>query len=301
MNSLVLFIQLTRPIFILGVMLLYALGVSIARYLGVVVNWEVYFLGQLWVTLLQLSTQYLNEYFNSPADADNKNRTPLTGGSGVIGPGKLTRNTALAAALTCLAFLASATVLLMVNINLTLLSIFIMVIAFIGALSYSTPPFKLESSGYGELLVSIMVAFLVPLIAFNLQSGDVHRLVAMSTFPLTTLHFAMLLAFELPDYANDMKFEKRTVMVRLGWDNGMHLHNILIFTTYLLLVIAALFGLPNFIWIPTVLTFPVGYFQFWQMRKITSGAKPNWRLLTITAISLFGLMSYLMTFSYWLN
>ena len=97
MNSLVLFIQLTRPIFILGVMLLYALGVSIARYLGVLINWEIYFLGQIWVTLLQLSTQYLNEYFNSPADADNKNRTPLTGGSGVIGPGKLTRNTALAA------------------------------------------------------------------------------------------------------------------------------------------------------------------------------------------------------------
>jgi 1,4-dihydroxy-2-naphthoate octaprenyltransferase len=282
-------------------MLLYALGVSIARYLGVVVNWEIYFLGQIWVTLLQLSTQYLNEYFNSPADADNKNRTPLTGGSGVIGPGKLTRNTALAAALTCLAFLASATVLLMVNIDLTLLSIFIMVIAFAGALSYSTPPFKLESSGYGELLVSILVAFLVPLYAFNLQSGDVHRLVAMSTFPLTTLHLAMLLAFELPDYANDLKFDKRTVMVRLGWDKGMHLHNILIFTTYLLLVIAMLFGLPNFIWIPTILTFPIGCFQFWQMRKIASGAKPNWRLLTITAISLFGLMSYLMTFSYWLN
>ena len=301
MNNVILFLRMSRPIFIIGVMILYALGVSIARYLGIVISWETYIYGQLWVTILQLSTQYLNEYFNSPADIKNPNRTALTGGSGVLGPGKLPRRTALFAALTCLAILASITVLIIANINLTVVTIFIMLIAFIGALFYSTPPLKLEASGYGELIVSIIVAFLVPSFAFVLQAGEIHRLVPMTTFPLTTLHLAMLLAFELPDFANDFKYGKRTIMIRLGWEKGMLLHNILIFTSYLLLVIAAFFGLPNFIWIPVMFTFPIGLIQFWQMRRIASGAKPNWNALTIIAISLFGLITYLMTFSYWTN
>ena len=301
MNNVILFFRLSRPIFIIGGMMLYALGVSIARYLGIVINWETYIYGQLWVTLLQLSTQYLNEYFNSPADVNNPNRTALTGGSGVLGPGKLPRRIALYAALTCLAILASITVLVIANVNLTPVTIFIMVFAFIGALFYSTPPLKLEGSGYGELIVSIIVAFLVPSFAFILQAGEMHRLIPMTTFPLTILHLAMLLAFELPDYSNDIKYGKRTIMVRLGWEKGMLLHNILIFTSYLLIVIAAIFGLPNFIWIPVIFTFPIGLIQFWQMRRIASGAKPNWNLLTIIAISLFGLMTYLMTFSYWTN
>jgi len=301
MNNLTLFLRLSRPIFIIGVMILYALGASIARYLGITVNWEEYIFGQLWVTLLQLGTQYLNEYFNSPADIKNPNRTAFTGGSGVLGPGKLPRRIALISALTCFTILASTTVLIIVNINLTLVTIFIMLFALIGGLSYSMPPVKLEGSGYGELIVSIIVAFLVPSFAFVIQAGEIHRLVPMTTFPLTTLHLAMLLVFELPDYATDIKFGKRTIMVRLGWEKGMLLHNILIFSTYLLLVIAAFFGLPNFVWIPVILTFPIGLIQFWQMRRIASGAKPNWNVLTIIAISLFGSVTYLMTFSYWTN
>jgi len=100
--------------------------------------------------------------------------------------------------------------------------------ALLGSLAYSTPPIKLEGSGYGELMVSVIVAFMLPAYAFILQTGELHRLVAMSAFPLTVMHLAMLLAFELPDYANDIKFGKRTIMVRIGWRNGMILHNILI-------------------------------------------------------------------------
>ena len=74
-NAIRLFIKLSRPFFLLGAVLVYALGVGIARYLGVTVDWGLYFLGQAWVTTLQLATHYFNEYFDSPADAANNNRT----------------------------------------------------------------------------------------------------------------------------------------------------------------------------------------------------------------------------------
>jgi hypothetical protein len=46
MKTLQLFIKLSRPFFVLGVAVLYALGVGIAHYLGSTIDWNAYFLGQ---------------------------------------------------------------------------------------------------------------------------------------------------------------------------------------------------------------------------------------------------------------
>ena len=301
MDQLRLFIRLTRPLFLLGGALLYALGVGIAHYLGTVIDLPVYLLGQLWVTLLQMSAQYLNEYFNAPADQNNPNRTWLTGGSGALGPGKLERRVALLAAYACMAVLASVTVLLIARLPLPPEAVIIMILAFLGALFYSTPPLQLEASGYGELVTSILLAFMVPAFAFVLQAGELNNLVAMVAFPLTALHLAMLLAFELPDYATDIKYEKRTLMVRMGWQNGMNLHNLLILTAFLLLVLAANLGLPAFVVLPGLLPLPLGLLQIWQMWRISNGAKPNWNALTVGDLALFAAMAYLVAFAFWTN
>jgi 1,4-dihydroxy-2-naphthoate octaprenyltransferase len=299
MESLRLFVRLARPLFLLGAALLYALGVGIARYLGVTIDWGMYILGQAWVTSLQLGSQFFNEYYDSPADQDNPNRTPFTGGSGAIGPGKLPRRTALFAGLACLAVVASLTVLLIASGRANPVSILIMSLAFLGAFFYSVPPISLEKTGYGELTTSVLVAFLVPAFAFILQAGELHRLVAMSTFPLTVLHLSMLLAFELPDYATDIKHEKRTLLVRLGWQRGMSLHNLLILGAFLAVGLAALLGLPRFAVLPAFLPLPLAALQIWQMRRIASGLKPNWTAVTLSAMVLFVSMAYLLTFAFW--
>jgi len=301
MKTLGLLIRLSRPLFLVGVAVLYALGAGIARYLGKPIDWNLYLLGQFWVTLLQMSAQYLNEYYNAPADQANQNRTMLTGGSGAVGPGKLPRRTALLAALTVLAGLASMTVILISSGDLTPAVYLIMGLAFLGAFFYSTPPVRLEASGYGELTTAIMVTFMVPAFAFVLQTGEMHRLLAMSGFPLAAIMMAMLLAFDLPDFVNDEKFEKRTLLVRLGWQTGMGLHNLLVLMSFLLLMVARLFGYPQFAMIAGLLPLPLGLFQIWQMRHIANGGKPNWNALTVGAMALFALMSYMLAFSFWTN
>jgi 1,4-dihydroxy-2-naphthoate octaprenyltransferase len=123
----------------------------------------------------------------------------------------------------------------------------------------------------------------------------------MTTFSLTTLLLATLIALELPDYSSDSKYGKRTLVVRISCEFGFTLHNILILSSYLLLGIAAIFGLPNFVLVSGMITLPFGLFQIWQMRKIASGLKPNWSMLTVGSLSTFGLMTYLITFTYWIN
>jgi 1,4-dihydroxy-2-naphthoate octaprenyltransferase len=301
MASLRNFVQLSRPMFLVGVAVLYAMGAGIAHYLGATISWEAYILGQLWVTLLQLGAIYLDEYFNSEADQSNPNRTFLTGGSGAVGEGKLPRRVAMMAALTCLAVLASMTVIVISKFSPPAEALLIMGLAFLGAFFYSVPPVKLDASGYGELVAAILVAYLVPAYAFLLQTGEMHRLVAMSAFPLVAAHMSMLLAFELPDYATDLKFQKRTLMIRLGWQNGMALHNILILSAFVLIVLARFFGYPKFAMLAGLLPLPLGLFQIWQIRSIANGGKPNWNLLAIGAGALFASMAYLLGFAFWTN
>jgi 1,4-dihydroxy-2-naphthoate octaprenyltransferase len=295
------FIRLSRPLFLLGVAVLYALGTGIAHYMGATIDWQSYLLGQAWVTLLQLSAQYLDEYFNTTANQANPNRTFLTGGSGALGEGKLSRRVALMAALTCLAVLSSVTVIVISILSPPPEAYLIMGLAFLGAFFYSVPPVKLDSSGYGELVATILAAYLAPAFAFLLQTGELHRLVAMTAFPLAAAQLSMLLAFELPDYATDLKFQKRTLMIRLGWQNGMALHNILVLSAFLLIVVARIFGYPKFAMLAGLLPLPLGLFQIWQIRNIASGARPNWKILTIGSAALFVSMAYLLGFAFWTN
>ena len=299
MERLLLFVRLIRPLFLLGGLLVYALGVGIARYLGQEIDWGIYLLGQAWVTTLQLCTHFLNEYYNAPADEQNRNRTPFSGGSGTVGEGRLPRHSVLLFALTCLTVLASLTVLFIAEQGSQPVAYMIMGLGFLGAFFYSVPPVRLESSGYGELTTSILVAILVPTYAFVLQSGELHRLLPMTTFPLAFYHLAMMIAIEFPDYATDLKTGKQTLLVRMGWKNGFLIHNISILVAYLLVVLAFSFGFPRTVALAALLTIPFGLLEIWQMYRIAAGKKPSWQALTLNAVVGFGALAYMMAFAFW--
>jgi len=288
-----LFFQLSRPLFLLGGILLYALGAAIAAYLGFHIVASIYLLGQIIVTSIQLMTHYLNEYYDTTIDEENENRTPFTGGSGAIGPDKLSRDTALYSAVAAITVAATASVILLVAGETSIVSWLIILIAFAGAFFYSSPPLKLSASGYGELTTSFIVAGLVPALAFTLQTDELHRLVIMSTTPLIALHFAMMVAFELPDYASDLKNNKRTLMIRAGWKTGMRLHDAAIAIAGVSLVVAYLNGLPPRVVLGSLIALPLALAQLWQFERLRRGYPTRWLTLTLGAIGLFALTAYL--------
>ena len=57
-HPVVLFLRLSRPLFLVGAFLVYALGAGIARYLGSEIDWNAFFLGQAWITAGQLAVHY---------------------------------------------------------------------------------------------------------------------------------------------------------------------------------------------------------------------------------------------------
>jgi 1,4-dihydroxy-2-naphthoate octaprenyltransferase len=301
MKLLRLFIQLSRPINLFSAILLYLLGIGIAHYLSGQINWTSFFIGLAWIVFILLGTQYLNEYFDPMVMVDRPiwKHTPFSGVSGAIGSGRLPRQVALWAGLTCFAITASLTVLIMQFFGFSPVGILIFGLILFGELSYALPPFRLVSSGYGELVMSFIVGGLIPAIGFLLQGHEFHRLLVMVAFPLTTLHIGMLLALEFPDYASDLIQGNRPILVRVGWQRGMIIHNILVLGSFVVLGMAFVFGLPLRIGWPVFFVLPIGLFQIWMMNRIADGAKPNWNLLMLVAVSTFGLTAYLLTFAFW--
>ncbi len=296
-----IFLRISRPLALLSVIVLFALGAGIARFLGNDVNFGAYWLGQTWASLLQLSAHFLYDYFKPLPTPQSQQSLDAHHSEPTLEEVRKFRLSILIVALACLAALASITVLIIVQIQPALPAYLIMGLVFTGALLYVTPAVGLENSGYGELTHSVLVAYLAPSWAFIIQTGELHRLLAMVGTILTVLHLAMLLALDLPAYASKVKYEKKTLMVRLGWQSGMTLHNLLVLCAFLLLALAAWLGFPWSITWPALLPLPLGLYQVWQMRAIANGAPPNWRALTFGAMALFGGMVYFMTFAFWIN
>ena len=299
MQKVLAFIRLSRPTFLAGGMVLYALGAAVARYEGVVLTWGVYWTGQAGVTAVQLMTHYLNEFWDFEADRLNRNRTFWSGGSGVLPQGLLSPQTALFAAMICAGVAVVVLGVLVRNYHPGTTGILIFALAFLGAFFYSTPPARLAASGYGELTTSVIVAGLVPMFSYQLQSGRLSDLVLLASLPLILLSFAMLLAFEFPDHLADEAAGKRTLVVRLGARAGRGIHNSLLVATYLALGMSVLMGLPTRIVLGALIPLPLAIFQAWLLWQIARGAPIAWSRLTFGATALYALTAYMLAFGFW--
>lgn len=289
-------LRLARPWVLLGCILFYAVGAGIAHFLGMPIDFPTYLTGQACVLLLAFSSAYLSEYFSMlehpmRSRGQNSNRPPEEF--------VRLRTALIQAAAVALTVAAVLTVLLF---NHGAMNPTVMVFwgtAFLLAFFYAVPPLHLAKSGYGELVTTLFLTSITPVFAFALQTGETHRLLILLTFPLTAMFIAMMLATELESYYTDIKEGRKTLMVAVGWQRGMSLHNIMVLMSYFLIGLAAALRLPWSLTWPMLLTAPVGFFQMWQMWQISIGQQPRWRLLRITALASLGLMAYLIAFALW--
>jgi len=293
------FLRLSRPIFLLGGIALYALGALVARYEGYPLDWGAYLVGQLFVSSLQLMTHYLNEYWDMEVDQLNKSRTLFSGGSGVLSGGELPREIALSAAFVCMAVNSASAIALVFQYRAGPAAWAIMLLALLGALFYSSPPLKLASTGYGELTASVIVAGLVPAFAHLLQTGRPSLLILLATAPLVVFHYAMLIAFEFPDFLSDEAAGKKTLLVRIGRRNGATLHNTLIVAALVLATVNSFIGLPIKVAISVAITAPLALWQVISVRNLQRGEPVSFQRLTFGAVALFALTTYFIAFGFW--
>jgi 1,4-dihydroxy-2-naphthoate octaprenyltransferase len=293
-------IRYVRPVMLAAGVIFYFLGVGIARYLGQSINWGRFWLGLGLVLMLQLMSYFLKAYYDVVEAESHLPRTQKADeGHGLPEVRNLPRQNVLMLAGT--AMIAGAAVMVMLfSIGATNAALIIFIgISLLLSYFYAVPPARLVYNGYGELTEAILLTNLFPGLAFLLQTGELHRLLAMITFPLLLIFLAARLALSLEKYPLNLKHGQKTMMLVLGWQRGMRLHNWLVPGAYMFMALAFVLGMPWSLTWPGLLSLPVGLFEIVQINQISAGIKPRWRLLNFTALALLGLTVYFVGLALW--
>ncbi len=229
MDRVAAFLHLSRPHFLVFSTLPYLLGLLVAWREGTSLDARIAWVGLAAQLLVQLSTAYVNDYYDLPSDRLNRRRTLLSGGSGELARGVLPPRVALIAAAVCLGGAAGLGLILM-TWGMDPVSWAVLGVAMLAAVFYTAPPLRLCWRGWGEFAAATVAALVVPQWAYSLQTGALGADLVRLGLPVLPLIAGMLLGIATPDYPADLQAGKRTLAVRVGAERIAGL--------YLLLVVA---------------------------------------------------------------
>lgn len=285
-------LRLSHPLHLLLAALTYFLGASIANYLGKPFRADSFWFGLIAVLLAQASMNLLAEVFRPGNEAivEGQSRRDRL----------LLRNNALYVSIAALTANAVIAFVLYNNNHLSVAAFFFLLLSLLLILTYAIPPFRFVNRGFGEFVLAVHIAYVIPSIAYILQSDQTHRFLLIS-IPLTFLAFAYFIVMDFPAFASDSKYNRNTLLTRLGWERAVPLHHLFVLLAYIFFLVAPGFGLSLSLLWPAFLTLPFALFQIFQLRNISLGAPANWTLLTVTALSVFGLTAYFLSLTFWLR
>lgn len=284
---------LFQPLNLILAVLTYSLGIAIARYLGISLDRMILFGGGLFVLSAIAAAGALNSYFAPnfvfPNNLENQQE----------------KNAILRllfySSIALLGICSTIGFYLILQQQIQLATLILCAVFVIIALSIAVPPVRLNDRGYGEIAEAVLIGGLPAIIAFMLQEGNIHRLVSYFSFPILLLTLAYKLVLEFPNYAIDLKYKQQSLLIRLTWQRAIPVHNIIMISAYIFFLAAPLVGIPlGLSWAP-LLTFPIAIYQIIVLRNIELGLKPNWRILSVNALSMVGLATYLLSFTFWIR
>jgi len=286
-------LRLARPLRIFIGSMTYLLGAGIASYLGIAFSVNGFWLGLGWIILIQISSNLLAEVFRPVTEPVVENDT--------LGERIRLRNLLLLVAGAALTSAVVLTILILRLEKVSTSTIIFLSIFLLLSLGYAVPPIRLIATGFGEFILSILLANLPASLAFILQAGEYHRLVGFVTFPLILLGLAWLIVLDFPSFLQDQKYQHVTILRLIGWERAVPLHHILILIAYITFLLAPVIGISlSLIW-PAFLTLPFAMLQILLVRGLALGGRPNWRLLTVTATAVFGLTIYFIALTFWIK
>jgi 1,4-dihydroxy-2-naphthoate octaprenyltransferase len=202
---------------------------------------------------LHAGTVLLNDYFDykSGTDVINMERTPYSGGSGLLPEKVLSPRQVLAAGLLC--FLLSVSLGLYIVLTRSPVVLLLGMVGVVIGIFYTAPPFMLAYRGLGEiarLIVTPLMAlggFLVQVPVASVDSTQSLALplstVIAASLPVAFLNLAALFIFEFPDFEADSAVGKKNLVVRLGTGNAVYLYILLCALAYLSLLAGIIIGL----------------------------------------------------------
>ena len=262
-----------RAPFLTAVAVPVLVGTSLAWYESGVFLPGIFVLTLLGSVLVHAGANLVNEHGDdlSGADRATASHTLLSGGSGVIQAGALTRGAVLLGAVVCL----SSGGLIGLYLNAVTPGNVVLLLGAFGvfiAWSYSERPLLLGYRGWlGELAVGLAFGPLPVLGAHYVQTRVVGISALAVSIPVAILVALVLLVNGLPDAESDRSVGKRTLVVALGPDRTVVLCHWMLAAVYVstaVLMVARTLPLPCLLSLGTA---PLAWYAASSLR--TAGGK----------------------------
>ena len=267
-NTNVWFMELRAPFFTAS-LLSVILGTAIAWSNQRVFDPRLFLLTLIGVLCLHAGTNIANDYFDHTSGNDDLNHGylhPFTGGSRVIQNGYLSPNSIISASI--LFFGAGSFIgLYLYWVTKGTMILVLMIVGIVSGFFYSSPPFKFENYGFGELLVALNFGVLVTIGSFYVQTLSINLEVIAASIPLGLLVAAILYVNEFPDYEADKMVGKNNLVVILGKEKAVNGYIAIISSAYLFLTVFAITGLITIYALIGLLTIPLAFKAIKNLRK----------------------------------
>jgi len=201
-------------------------------------NWFYFLLTLIGGVLLHAGANVSNDYFDHLSQDDEVNEDfvrPFTGGSRIIQNGLLTPKEVLIGAL--IFYFIAAVIGIYLTFKVGNLILILGVIGIISGFFYTAPPFYFVSRGIGEIIIGLNFGVLMTLGAFYVQTGMFKWEPIVASLPIACLIAAVLYINEFQDYKADKSVGKNHMVVRLGKQKAVYGYVLILFLTYMSLVV----------------------------------------------------------------
>ena len=252
-NKIVIWLNQIRANFLILAALLVAIGIALAfKYLpdGSTISWLNISLVLIGSVLAHASVNLFNEYSDHLTGIDkNTQRTPFSGGSGMIKSGFTKPSSVLAAAITTLLISGAIGIYFGITAHWS-----VFLIMMVGAFSIVAYTPLLTKFMLGELFSGLTLGTLVVLgtfIALTARPGQsfISLLpfeVIMISIPPGILTSLLLLLNQFPDAEADKKGGRKHLVIKLGAQKAAYVYTAGVVATFVIILMLPLTGVSSF-------------------------------------------------------
>lgn len=277
---------MARPLIMVSVLLVYALGALMARAYGSPFDALAFLWGLAALVPVALSTHYVNEFADVETDRLTV-RTPFSGGSGVLAEGLASPNLALVAGWASLAAGLAIALAGTAAGALNASALLLLAIGAFGGWMYSLPPLRLAWNGWGEAANAALGGLILPLYGFATQTGRADPLALLACLPFTLLVFNNLLATTWADRQADAQVGKRTLATRLSPRTLRQIYVGCAVCCFALLIALAGHALPVPVALGSMAALPL---VVWGARHFAKAESPHPTVIAMVALLLLHLL-----------
>lgn len=155
---------------------------------------------------------------------------------------------------------------------------------------------KLLFQTYGVIIEGMIVSPLMLLFGAGMQGMNPTSGYILLTIALFFLYVANRTSLLFEEYEKDLKVSERSLLVIIGWDNGIKIQNTSLLLSYFVFLLYFYRNGSLGINLPVLITAVIGVFSMYLLNRMVRGMKPHWQIIKVTAFLHFFAVCYLLVF-----